>query len=218
MSSDWVVAAAVTAALLITGLFAAQHLGQPRPAGLRVVGHFRFGPGCQPQGTGDGVGSHRIVRAWATLLSVSTCPLSPIWSRCMARSGQDIAIAAVAASVVMLVAVPLAVLAANQDWPLGEVLMQSRDILPLAWLVAAGAAGEALRQAERRVEQVERSREEAALRRADEERLRIARELHDSLTHQISVIKLQAEVAVHLARKQGNAGAGVPAGDPRGRS
>src|SRR5690606_17318995 len=51
--------------------------------------------------------------------------------------------------------------------------------------------------------QAERTREEAARRRADEERLHIARELHDSLTHQISVIKVQAEVAVHMARKRG---------------
>ncbi|MFE0625620.1 sensor histidine kinase [Streptomyces sp. NPDC058864] len=60
-----------------------------------------------------------------------------------------------------------------------------------------------LEQLERRALDAERTREEAALRRAGEERLRIARELHDSLTHSISIIKLQAGVAVHLARKRG---------------
>ncbi|MFE9645110.1 sensor histidine kinase [Streptomyces sp. NPDC006365] len=108
----------------------------------------------------------------------------------------------IAASVTMVAALPLAALASGQH-DTGEAFAQARGALELAWLIAAGAAGEALRQAERRAEEAERTREETARRRADEERLHIARELHDSLTHQISIIKVQAEVAVHVARKRG---------------
>ncbi|GGN92540.1 two-component sensor histidine kinase [Streptomyces albiflavescens] len=85
-----------------------------------------------------------------------------------------------------------------------------RTLLLVGWFLCALVTGLAdrnwqayLRQTEQRALEAERTREEAALRRAGEERLRIARELHDSLTHSISIVKLQAGVAVHLARKRG---------------
>jgi signal transduction histidine kinase len=47
-----------------------------------------------------------------------------------------------------------------------------------------------------------RAAEQAAERAVAEERLRIARELHDSVAHSIGVIAIKAAVAVHVAEKR----------------
>ncbi|WP_165912806.1 sensor histidine kinase [Tamaricihabitans halophyticus] len=77
------------------------------------------------------------------------------------------------------------------------------------WTAAFCIAGETTRQrraqlhaANERAREAERSRDEAAQRMINEERIRIARELHDALTHAISIINVQASVGLHLASKQ----------------
>lgn len=83
----------------------------------------------------------------------------------------------------------------------GNVLEQS--MLVIGWLHVALISGESRRQRDAYMAEAEHTREEAVKRKAADERVRIARELHDSLTHSISVIRVQAGVALHLARKRG---------------
>jgi len=80
------------------------------------------------------------------------------------------------------------------------------DALPVLALIGAAAAigvavrgqRDALDAARGRARQAELTREEEAVRRVTDERLRIARDLHDVVAHHISVINVQAGVARHL--------------------
>ncbi|MES9594409.1 histidine kinase [Streptomyces sp. NPDC007076] len=74
-----------------------------------------------------------------------------------------------------------------------------------AWTGMAGAAGDAVRSRRafidairERAERAERSRDEEARRRVAEERLRIARDLHDVVAHHIALVNVQAGVAAHV--------------------
>jgi signal transduction histidine kinase len=71
-----------------------------------------------------------------------------------------------------------------------------------AWLFLLAAAAEILRAKIERHEERECARRQQEEARAGQERLRIARELHDVLAHNVSLINVQAGVALHLLDEQ----------------
>ncbi|MEY9990764.1 signal transduction histidine kinase [Streptomyces sp. V4I8] len=78
-----------------------------------------------------------------------------------------------------------------------------------AWTGIGATAGDAVRSRRafvaairERAERAERTREEEARRRVAEERLRIARDLHDVVAHHIALVNVQAGVASHVMDKR----------------
>ena len=71
-----------------------------------------------------------------------------------------------------------------------------------AWLVAFAVVVELATTRRERAAEFRRTRAEEARRRAGEQRMAIARELHDVLAHHISLINVQAGVALHLMDEQ----------------
>ncbi len=77
-------------------------------------------------------------------------------------------------------------------------------VLAAAWLLGrfVGDRRTYAARLEERTAELEQAREELARRAVVEERLRIARELHDVVAHAISVIAVQAGVGAHVATQQ----------------
>jgi signal transduction histidine kinase len=144
-----------------------------------------------------------VLLATAAAVAVSVAlgyPTGPIWGTPLialysaAATGRR-ALALLAAAVFLMVLVVWALLAPEPGTP-DEI---GFTVLLLALAVATGEVARGRRdylaEAERRATEAERTREEAARRHAGEERLRLARDLHDITAHTIAVIAIQAGVA-----------------------
>jgi signal transduction histidine kinase len=110
-------------------------------------------------------------------------------------------LAGLAATEALLVLVWLARPRALGD---GGTLVLDGLIMAAGWWLGDGARRrqEAVAAARQRAAELEEAREELARRAVTEERLRIARELHDVVAHSMSIIAVQSGVGVHVLDSQ----------------
>jgi signal transduction histidine kinase len=150
-------------------------------------------------------------RRWPALVLLVTCagiaasvalgyPTGPIWGLPLialysAASIGHRRLALLAAGGMIAVLLGWAVLSSDPGSP-GDIGF-SLLLVALALAVGEVARGrrDYLAEVERRAVEAERTREEAARRHANEERIRLARDLHDITAHTIAVIAIQAGVA-----------------------
>jgi len=109
-----------------------------------------------------------------------------------------VALVAPAVAITVSLALQSAQVAATTTW------IESELGVAVAWLAGRNLRHRRARWAElqARAERLEREHEEQARRAVTEERLRIARELHDVIAHSMSVIAVQSAVGHHVMDTQ----------------
>jgi signal transduction histidine kinase len=118
-----------------------------------------------------------------------------------ARCPRRASLAGLAATEALLVLVWLARPRAVGD---GGTLVLDGLVMAAGWWLGDGTRRrqEAIVTARQRAAELEQAREELARRAVTEERLRIARELHDVVAHSMSIIAVQSGVGVHVLDSQ----------------
>ncbi|WP_306999176.1 sensor histidine kinase [Amycolatopsis thermophila] len=84
----------------------------------------------------------------------------------------------------------------------GTLVLDARAGLVLVWLAAVLGIGTAVRNRGAAKQAAEQEAAERQSRLAEQERLRIAREVHDVVAHSLAMINVQAGVALHVADRR----------------
>jgi signal transduction histidine kinase len=211
-ASAWVFdsALALVAAGLATALFVSEFVGWGLPRGTLALGYALVLLHTLPLVARRRFPGAVLVLSVASGLAFAAIGLLPFFLgpailvavySVAAYGSRWVAVAGLALAEVGLAAVPRTSFGIEFDAP---ALVGYMGILAAAWLLGHFAHNYRAYAArlEERTAELEQAREELARRAVTEERLRLARELHDVVAHAMSVIAVQSGVGAHVADSQ----------------
>ncbi|HVD13385.1 MAG TPA: sensor histidine kinase [Actinomycetota bacterium] len=199
---------AVAAAALSISLFASELSPAGLPGGVVVLGYAlallhtlalaarrRFPLAVLATSLASGLAFAAIGLPTFVLGPAILVPVYTVAAYCEWRAS----LAGLAAAELALAAVQLTPAEAELSTWVGNTL-----VLAAAWLLGnfVGDRRAYATQLEERTAELEQAREDLARRAVAEERLRLARELHDVVAHSMSVIAVQSGVGAHVAATQ----------------
>ncbi|WP_305785492.1 sensor histidine kinase [Symbioplanes lichenis] len=212
MRTRWLLAADVAGAVALAGAGIAAVMVAGRPneaptpiallttilAALLLAGR-RFAP-VPALGTGVVVAAGCLLAGWVPGLLVFVIPFLLYL---VAATAADRRTGWTYAGVCTVVLYACALIGLEGGW------LHPPMLLIAAWTAMSGGFGDAARSrrayiaaVEERARRAEQTREEEAERRVIQERLRIARELHDVVAHHIAVINMQAGGATRVLERR----------------
>lgn len=125
-------------------------------------------------------------------------PATALYSLALVRGCVQLAVAAAATAAAVVLADTLLAGGHRHDLTLQTLAHVALVAVPLLAAEAHRNRRSYIKLLLERLELAERTREEEAQRRVEQERLRIARDLHDVVAHTLTTINVQAGVAAHL--------------------
>jgi signal transduction histidine kinase len=204
-ASAWVFDSAL--ALVAAGLATAQFVSMPAGSGMLVLGYGLVLLHTLPLALRRRFPGTVLALVVASGLAGIALDLPPFFAgpailvavySVAAYGSRRVSVAGLAVAELALAAVLLTRFEEPLAW---LVWVQFAGIFGAAWLLGLFAHNYRAHAArlEERTAELERAREELARRAVVEERLRLARELHDVVAHAMSVIAVQSGVGAHVA-------------------